>query len=1078
MTTFYKYFKRTLFIFFSIALFFEAYAQERVVSGRVVEAETEEPLPGVNVVVPGTTIGTTTDFDGNYSLTVPEDANNLVFSFIGFAPQEVQIGNRSTIDITLATDVRALSEVVVTGYSTQERRDVTGAIATVDPEDLLRVPAANVGQQLQGRVAGVTVGPEASPGGTQMIRIRGFGTIGDNAPLFIIDGVPTKGDLNTINQNDIESIQILKDASAASIYGSRAGNGVVIITTKRGRVGAPSFSFDAYYGMQIPGQTLDLMNSQQIAELEWLRQRNINPDQPPSSPQFGSGENPVIPDYIFPAGAMEGDPRVDPENYSMDIDNPQFGIDRWLITRANKEGTDWMSEIFNPAPIQNYQLSASGATEKASYSFSGNYFNQEGIIIHTGFKRYTARINSEFNLGDRFRIGENLQVGLSQRVTMPGGNQAEGNVLAMAYRMLPLVPVRDIMGFWAGTKGQNLGNANNPVAMAERNKDNQSQTTRIFGNVYAELDIIPNLTARTSFGLDYTLFNNSVFTFRNIEAAEPIASNQLFVDNNYNVNWTWTNILTYNRQFADLHRLTAYIGTEAIENTFRGFNASRANFFSNAPNYRFLSAGTGIPGVNGFGADWALFSQFARADYTFADRYMITGTIRRDGSSRFGPENRYGVFPAVSLGWMASEENFMAGINWVDDLKIRAGWGMTGNQEIANYNAFTTFRPSLQWSSYDLNGTNTSVVGGFDSQRFGNPNTRWETTTTINVGVDAQLFDRLDVIVDWYTRTTSDMLVQVPLAGGTGVADLPFVNIGDMRNVGWDFALTYGNPVRPGAFNYSITANLSTYRNEVLRIGQTDEDFLPGFNTRLGPLTRNIAGQPLSSFYGYIVDGIFQSEEQVREFNALDGDPENPYSPSIAPGRFIYRDINDDGGIDEQDQTFIGNPHPDFTYGLNVSLGFMNFDLQLFFQGVQGNEILNYVKYWTDFNVFQGNRHVRAMDTWTPDNPDASLPRWDNDMGEVDTRNSTYYIEDGSYFRARNIQLGYTFPVDLINRVGLQRARIYLQGQNLFTITGYQGIDPEITLTNFGPGGDVEIGVDRGAYPVAKGIQIGLNIGF
>src|SRR5688572_4791614 len=586
----------------------ESKSAEITVSGKVTD-DANQPVPGVNILLKGTTTGTTSDANGAYTLTVPDENGVLVFSFIGYATQEVSINNRSVIDVSLVSDAVALSEIVVTGYTTQSKRDITGAVATISSKQLLSTPSTNLGQAMQGRVAGVTVGNENSPGGGVMVRIRGFGTINDNSPLYVIDGVPTKGNLNTLNQNDIESIQILKDASAASIYGSRAGNGVVIITTKKGKVGKPVFTYDMYYGTQRPGKLLDLLNTDEYAQLVWESRINsgqLGTNGNPVHAQFGNGDTPVIPDYIFPAGASEGDPRVAQDangnyvNYSANIDAADFNKTKWLITKANKTGTNWLDEIYDPAPIQNHQIGASGGNEGGRYALSLNYFDQKGIMIHTNFKRYSLRANTEFNINKRVRVGENFQVGYSERVNQPNGNSQESNPTSFAFRIQPIVSVHDVSGVnFGGTRGTDLDNSRNPVGDLWRNKDNQQKEVRLFGNAYAEVDILENLTAKTSFGVDYNIYNFRNYTIRDIESAESRGSNSLQTTNNYEYTWTWYNTLTYNLNLSDAHRLTFLVGTESIKDYFETFDASRTNFASDDIDNRYLSGGTGVQTNNG-----------------------------------------------------------------------------------------------------------------------------------------------------------------------------------------------------------------------------------------------------------------------------------------------------------------------------------------------------------------------------------------------------------------------------------------------------------------------------------------------
>ncbi|MFD1140508.1 SusC/RagA family TonB-linked outer membrane protein [Larkinella insperata] len=1061
-----------------------AWAQDRKVNGLITDGSDNNPLPGANVVVKGTTIGASTDANGRFTLNVPTGRDVLTISAIGFAGQEVTIGNRSEITITLQTDIKTLSEVVVTGYGAQSKKDITGAVATVDTKQLLSVPATNVGQALQGRVAGVQVGNENSPGGGVMVRIRGFGTINDNSPLYVIDGTPTKGNLNTLNLNDIESLQVLKDASAASIYGSRAGNGVVIITTKKGKIGKPRFSYDVYYGTQRPGKFLNMLNTNEYAQLVWESRRNsgaVAANGNPLHSQFGNGPEPVIPDYIFPSAASANDPRVAQDasgkyiNYSNNIDAADFNKTKWLITKANKEGTNWFDEIFDPAPIQNHQLGVSGGTETGRYAMSLNYFNQQGIMKYTGYKRYSLRANTEFTVTKRVRVGQNFQVAYGERIGQPNGNSNESNPISFAYRIQPIIPVFDVTGYYAGARGGDLDNARNPVADLWRNKDNIQKEVRLFGNAYAEVDILKNLTARTSFGIDYNLFNFKNYTLRDIESPESRGSNSLQTSNNYEWTWTWYNTLTYNRAFGERHRLNLIVGTEAIKNYYEFFDATRTNFAIDDLDNRYLSAGTGIQTNNGGASNWRLASEFARANYALDDKYLLDVTIRRDRSSRFARDFRVAYFPAVSAGWRLSQEAFMKSLTWIDDAKIRIGWGQTGNQEIGNYNPYTQFSTNPITSFYDINGTRTSAVPGYELTQFGNANAKWETTTSTNIGLDATLLkNKLNVGFDWYTRTTSDMLfpVQIPLT--QGVATAPFQNIGEMRNRGIDLMLNYNGKLA-GGLTYNVGLNLGTYRNEVIRTTGDPRTQYFGINDeRIQNFVVTQQGYPISSFFGYTIDGIFQSDEEAANHPVQFGNA----GVENKAGRFKFRDVNGDGVVNSGDLSIIGNPHPNFNYGVNVNLNYKNFGLTVFGQGVQGNDIFNYVKYWTDFPTFAGNRSTRMLyDSWRPGKTDAILPQL-RSSDQVSILPSTYYLESGSYFRFKNIQLTYSLPAKLLSKLGMGQASVYVQGQNLVTITNYSGMDPEINLRNYAAGNDRQIGVDGGAYPIAKSLILGLNLSF
>lgn len=1061
-------------------------AQERRITGKVTTSSDNQGLPGVNVQVRGTTVGTVTDAEGQFALSVPGSNAVLVISSIGFMKKEVSVGNKSTIDVLLDEDVKSLSEVIVTGYGTQSKRDITGAVATIDTKQLLSVPATNLAQAMQGRVAGVTVGNDNSPGGGVMVRIRGFGTINDNSPLYVIDGTPTKENLNTLNLNDIESMQVLKDASAASIYGSRAANGVVIITTKRGKVGKPTLTYDAYYGQQKAWRFLDLLNTQQYADLLWESRINaqntsqlVNGAYPagtvlsyPNIAMFGSGATPVIPYYANPAGKKQGE--VDESTYNFATRN--------LITKANQQGTNWFDAIFDAAPIQNHQIGVSGATEAARYAMSANIFDQEGIMKFTYFKRYSLRANTEFNVNKRFRVGENMQVAYGERVGQANGNQNESNPISFAYRIPPIIPRFDINGYFAGGNGTGLDNSRNPEAELYRNKDNKQKELRLFGNAYAEFDILKNLTAKTQFGIDYNTYNLNNYRANDPESPEMVGTNTLRADNNYGFTWTWYNTITYNTTLGDKHRINLMVGTESIKSYNEFLYGERAGFAVDELPNRFLNAGKTIVGNGGGGREWKLASEFARANYSYDGRYLLDFTLRRDRSSRFAPAFRTAYFPSVSAGWVLTQESFLKETSsWLNFAKLRVGYGQTGNQEIGNYNAFSTFLSNPETSFYDLTGANTSSLQGYELGQFGNASARWETTTSTNIGLDATLLGgKLETNLDWFTRTTTNMLFPVEVQFTQGRAINPFQNIGEMSNKGVELGLNYADA--KGDFNYSIGGNISTYRNKVVKTtGDPNVQYF-GFTTRLAAAAVTQQGYPLASFYGYTIDGIFQSDAEglahAGQFVA-NSDAAKAANPFNKAGSFKFRDINGDGVINAADRGIIGSPHPDFTYGINASIGYKSFRLDLFGQGVQGNQIFNYVKYFTDFPTFGGNRSLLMYEkSWRPGKTDAVLPiPRSNDV--ISSLPSTYYLENGSYFRFKNIQLSYSLPNTLAKKLGMGNARIYVQGQNWFTFTKYTGLDPEINLRSSSASGqDIHMGFDEGSYPASRATLVGVNLSF
>lgn len=1060
-----------------------AMAQNRQIAGTVTDAK-GRALQGVSVSVAGTNTFTTTDANGKFTLSLKKPDYQVSFAYVGYVTKKVAPGTQSQLSVVLAEDESTTSEVVVTGYTAQRKKDITGAVTVVNAKQLTSVPAASVTQMLQGRAAGVNVGNDNSPGGGTMVRIRGFGTVNNNSPLYIIDGVPTQGTLNQINPNDIESMQVLKDASSASIYGARAANGVVIITTKKGKPGESNINFDYYTGSQRPDKMLNLLNTQELGQYLYLADlgagKNPSVTSPSAQYRFGPNGEETIADYIYPNvfGTL-------PSNYTYtnDIANPQLGKTAFNITKANKDGTDWQNVIFGPATISNYQLGATGGGKSGRYAISGNYFDQKGILKYTKYKRYSVRANTEFTKGI-MTFGENLTVAYDERQGIDNNN--ESNPIMFAIRVHPIIPVFDITGGppelggtntspyngFAGSRGSNLGNAPNPFARLYREKDNITKGIHIFGNVFAELQLTKNLKARSSLGVEINQYNRNEYFHRDIEAAEPRNTNSLNVINSVDRSLTWFNTLNYNKAFGD-HLLNVLVGTEAVKTYAATTVASRSGFAFDDLDYRYLDAGS-ASGLSNSGAGAtrsALFSQFGKVNYSYKNTYLADFTLRRDGSSRFSESNRYGIFPAFSLGVRLTEFPFMQKLRFVNDLKVRGGWGRTGNQLIPNvYNAYTLYASDPNNNAYDINGTGSSIVGGFSLVQFGNRNGKWETTTSTNVGFDASLLNnQMDVVFDWYTRTTSDMLAQIAMPRTMGTATIPYTNIGEMRNTGFDLGINYKNKI--GNFRYQVGASISHYKNEVIKLNDDPNATLFGFSTRLPPISATKRGLPIAGFYGYIVDGVIKDDAEAATAPK--------FGTYTRAGTFKFRDVNGDGVITAADRTILGNPHPDFTYGLNLNVGYKNWDLTVFGQGSQGNKIFNYVRYWTDFNTFQGNRSKDILyNSWKKQGDIAKLPRL-NSGDATSQQVSSYFIEDGSYMRIKNIQLTYTIPSSWLKRVGLTSGQIYIQGQNLFTITKYTGLDPDINLRTSGNDNqDIHMGIDEGAYPVAKSYLVGVRIGF
>ena len=1072
---------------FLLLLFTTIYlhAQDRKVTGKVSSGDGNS-VPGATILLKGTQIGTSTDANGNFGINVRNENDVLVISSIGFKSQEVNVGNKSAITVNLVEDASQLGEIIVTGYASQRKKDITGAVTVVSAKELNAVPTASVTQMLQGRAAGVTVGNDNSPGGGTMVRIRGFGSINNNSPLYVIDGTPTQGTLNQINPNDIESMQVLKDASAASIYGARAANGVVIITTKRGSPGEPKITFDMYTGTQQVGKTLSLLNTKELGQYYYESEIGAGktPGTSPSAQyKFDPSGGQTIADYIYPNvyGAL-------PANYTYtnSITDPNLGKTAFNITKANKEGTDWQHEVFGPAKISNYQLGATGGTKSGKYAISGNYFNQDGILRFTNYTRYSVRANTEFTR-NKLTFGENFTVAYDERTGVPNGNNNESNPIMFAIRIQPIIPVFDITGGpvglggtntsdldgFAGSRGSNLGNAPNPLARQWRERTNITKGTHIFGNAFVELAPIKDLKFRSSLGVEFNNYNLAAYFNRDIEAAEPRSANSLTLTNSFDRAVTWYNTANYSKTIGADHNFNILAGTEAVQTFGQSFNAARSNYAFDDESYRYLNLGAAA-GLSNSGAgatETAMFSLFSKLNYSFKDVFLADFTIRRDGSSRFSKAYRYGVFPAFSLGLRLTEMPFMKSLSFLDDLKIRGGWGKTGNQLIPNvYNAYTLYNPDPLNNAYDISGSGNSIASGFDLTQFGNPNGRWETNTSTNIGIDATMLkSKLEVILDFYNRTTSNMLTQVPIPRTAGTGSIPYTNIGEVNNKGMDLNVSWKDNI--GELRYTVGAQFSKYKNNVVKLNDNPNATVFGFSTRLPAISVTKAGLPIASYYGYIVDGVIKDDAEAASAPK--------FGSYTRAGVFKFRDINGDNVITAADKTIIGNPHPDFTYGFNLNLGYKNWDLSMFGQGTQGNEIFNYLKYWTDFNTFQGNRSTDMLyKSWKKQGDDALLPRLNSQDG-TSQQISSYFVEDGSYMRIKNIQLTYSIPTAWVQKIKISSAQIYVQGQNLFTFTKYKGLDPDINLRTSGNDNqDIHMGIDEGAFPVAKSYNVGVRLGF
>lgn len=997
----------TLALLLSIFCSEYAIAQTRQVTGTITAGG--ETLPGVNVLIKGTTTGTASDVDGKYSITVPSAESVLVFSFIGYVTKEVTVGNATTLDVLLEEDLASLSEIVVVGYGTQERAKVTGAISSVGSEEITALPVPSLASALQGRAAGVAVTNTGSPGTDPIVRIRGIGTVGNNDPLYVIDGMPAGG-LNQINPADIESIEILKDASTAAIYGSRGANGVILVTTKRGKVGKPLVSLDAYYGSQSAWKTLDLLNRDQYLAF--------------GTDLLGNADEPL------------------PGRFS---DLGEF---------ANVE-TDWQEEMFQTAPIQDYNLSVSGGSEAAIYNFSLGYFSQDGIMKGTDFERVSLRSNSEFKVHNRVKIGQTLTVAYSNRNNEPfsGGRSQLEHIV----KSVPYIPVYDAtrLGGFRATDRVDGSDPENPVLNATL-RENNNQDYKILGSAYVNVNILDGLDYRFLVGLDVAFGNTfqytpsfnagdfSVQTFAAISQTRSTFVSPLF-----------SNQLTYTKDIGK-HHFDLLGVLERQTSTFSSLTGSGQNSLTN--DVRELQ-GVENQTTSSSKTEYALISYVGRVNYDYNQKYLLTASIRRDGGSRFGPDNKWGTFPSVSVGWRVSQEGFMQGLGALSDLKLRASYGETGNDRIGDYVYQATLNSNL---FYSFDGT---LLSGSTITALANADLKWETTKMKNIGVDVGFWsDKFTLSFEWFENTTEDMILGVPIPQSLGYDGAPVANVGTVKNNGMEFTLGY--QLNSGDFSLNLDGNMGFINNELVSLGTGNTIFGPSFQGDAMTLTEE--GQPIAYFYGWIADGLFQSGEDTS------------MQPNSAAGDIKFRDVNDDGVIDANDRTNLGHYLPDFTYGLNAKATYKGFDFTMFWQGVSGNEIFNNLRYHTEGMTRLFNASAVVLDRWTPTNTDTDVPRAINSDPNRNSRASSRFVEDGSYLRLKNVSLGYSFPASKLSNWSkgtISKIRLYVSAQNLLTITDYSGYDPEIGVRT-GINSSLGMGIDYGQFPAARTFLGGIQVSF
>jgi len=1027
------------------------------ITGNVTD-EQGNPIIGANIKENGTTNGTISDENGSFSLNI-EDNALISVSYMGFVTQEISTAGKTFINVILREDTKILDEFVVVGYESKRRRDITGSIEIVNIDNLQKTVSSSALQALQGLASGVNIVSSGAPGLDSKILIRGITSFGDANPLIIVDGI--EQNLNNINANEIESLQVLKDAGAASIYGVRGSNGVIIVTTKKGKISAPTVSYDGYYGMTypLPGNPFNLLNSEDFM--------HVYNTAIPGNELFARG----MPDYTYrgPNGAgvgFESDPEVNPANYFYEA--PNRGRN-YIIQKVNKKGEDWFHHFFKKAPRQNHTITVSGGTEKAKYLFSTGYMRQEGTATKTSLQRVSVRINTEYSIKNWLKIGENAN--FIYKSTPGFTNQDQFSTLTQIYRLFPITPLKDIKGNWAGSfGGPNLGSAGaNPVGAQYRSieKDVDRQFITL-GNIFAEVNILKGLTARTSIGYNIQNLYSQDYGPNITENIEGSSNpDNLTISSNFATTMTFSNTLSYER-IIGVHGIKALIGSEAIESVERGHFGSSADFFSNDFNYLILNNGTSGKTNSSWVNENSLFSLFARLDYSFDNKYLLGITIRRDGSSRFGSYKKYGTFPSLSMGWRISEEVFAKKLTWLDDLKIRGSYGILGSQNnISGNNAFSLYHSNLGRTYYDINGTGNSAELGFAQSQIGNANTGWEKDKVLNLGFDATILNQsLFISAEYYRKNTEGLLFNEPLpAVVAGSASTPVINIGDIRNTGFDISLTYKGTIAKD-LSFSAGINFTPYKNTIVNIPDPGYFYAGGLLDTWDNICKNKEGHPMSSFYGYKVIGIFKSDDEVVSAATQDG---------AQPGRFRYQDTDKDGKITDKDRVFIGDPNPDFTFGIPLYFNYRNIDLSAFFYGSYGNDIFNSTRYFLDFfQYYPGNKSNRLLDAWTPENLNSTIPKIENTKSFSNcTVTNSYFIEDGSYLRLKSLILGYTFPSSLLQKFKMSKLRIYIESTNLFTITKYSGLDPELG------GSNSNFGIDIGNYPNNEcSIILGFNITF
>ena len=993
-------------------------AREISVSGVVTSATDNEPLIGASVLCPSANVAVSTDLDGKFSFKAPEGAD-VNITYIGYKP--VTMKAAPSMNVVMEENNEVLNELVVVGYQTIRKADLTGAVSVMDMKDPISENSGNILNSMAGKLPGVNVIPDAAPGGTGSIRVRGMSTANSsNDPLYIIDGVPTDN-LNCFNPADIESMQVLKDAASASIYGSRAANGVVIITTKQGKGDRMTINVNYAASAQTIAKRYKMLSADEWGQAYWAA--SANSGIAPSHVLYGSGATPVLQPFVA------GDPNYPTTN------------------------TDWQDKVYHTAWTNNLTASISNNTEKGSVMFSLNYINQNGNIRDTFYERYSGRINSRYDFNKYITVGENLMVA---RWTNRGVDVAgDRGIPFTAMSQHPALPVKGLDGEWTRPLHLIASDLANPCQLIANSSDNDLSSWRILGNAYLEVKPIDGLTLKSNIGVEHSQY----FNVTRGRATNPGDVNSVGSAYGQGDTWTWTNTANYVKSFAANHHINLLFGTEAIGYTFKDLTGSREGYAFEDEDFMQVGAGTGQQRSGGGKNQWSVFSIFGKADYNYADRYLASFTIRRDQNSRFAKKHRTGVFPAFSLAWRPTQEDFFPKNSILTDLKIRYSWGQNGNANIPSlYPSYTTYIFNTGNGAYDIDGTNSSTTSGITLASTGNPDLKWETTTQNNIGVDLQfLGGAINLTADYYIKKTRDMLTIPPALDVAGANAAVWLNTGDMKNHGWEVSLGYNSPIY-GDFSWNGSLNISQYKNKLVKLNSRQK-FIGGDQ-------RLIPGEPMGVYYGYVCDGIFQTAEEVANHATQTG---------AAPGRLIYRDLDGNGVINDNDRCIIGDPNPDLSMGLNLSFKYRAFTLDAFFAGDFGFDIQNHMKRQLlsmNYGNLATNRGHDILNAWSPTNTGSSIPALSLTDDNNEARFSTYYVENGSYMKMKYLKLSYSLPKTLISKIGATNLDVYGQVENVFTITDYTGLDPEILPGEYGAH------IDNGAYPRPRTFTLGLNLQF